>query len=116
MGVSMIGGPTIIPYGILFGGHKFMLFSLFRNVDTLGDFRYGLACSHIIDSISVTTPLIPLVIYTLLGNTNGPVQLRPTVFSVPPVVTPVIQNSELVARSKLQKFKSAFSLACMPVF
>jgi len=84
MGVSMISRPNLIPYGILFGGHKFMLFSLFRNTDTLGEVCYGLACLNIIDSTSTAMPLIPLVIYTLLGNPNGPAQLHLTAFTPPP--------------------------------
>jgi len=106
IGVSMISGPNLILYGILFGGHKFMLFSLFRNPDTLGEVRYGLACSNIIDSTSTVMPLIPLVIYTLLGNTNSPTPLHRTAFTIPPVLTLVIQKSPPVARSQLRIFVS----------
>jgi len=56
MGVSMIGGPTPIPYGLLFGGDKFMFFSLFLNENTVGEVRYGLACSDIISSTNAATP------------------------------------------------------------
>jgi hypothetical protein len=115
MGVSMIGGPNLIPYGILFGGHKYMLFSLFRNADTLGEVRYGLACSNNIDSTSPTTPLIPFVIYTLLGNTNGPVPLHQTTFAIPPVLTPVIRKTQNRSHGvNFQKFMSAVSPVCMP--
>ncbi|SRR6266545_6037549 len=113
MGVSMIGGQDLIPYGILFGGHRFMLFSLFRNANTLGEVRYGLACSDIIDCVTDTaTPLIPLIIYTLLGNTNGPVQLCQPTFAIPPILTPVIQDSRPVTQSGFQKIVS--SIVCMP--
>jgi hypothetical protein len=55
-----------------------MLFSLFRNADTLWAVRYGLARSDIIGCTNIATPLIlALIIYTLLGNTNSP--LHPTV-------------------------------------
>ena len=116
MGVSIIGGPNLIPYGILFNGHRFMLFSLLHNADTLGEVHYGLACSNIIDSTSAVVPLIPLVIYTLLGNTNGPAQLCQTAFTVPPVLTLVIQDSKLVTWSRFQKFMSSISPVCMPEF
>ena len=105
MGVSMIGNPNIIPYGILFGGHRFMLFSLFRNADTLGEIRYGLACSDIIDCTNVVTPLIPLIIFTLLGNSND-LQLYQPTFAIPPVLTPVIQDKDPVTRSKFRNFVS----------
>ena len=114
MGVSMIGRPNLIPYGILLGGHRFMLFSLFRNADKLGEVRYGLACSDIIDCTNIATPLIPLIIYILLGNTNGPVQLRQPTFTIPPTPTPVIQDTNPVTRSRFQKFVS--SVVCMPEF
>jgi hypothetical protein len=93
-----------------------MLFSLFCNVDTLGEVRYGLACSNIIDSTSTTMPLIPLVIYTLLGNTSGPAQLRQPAFTIPPILTPVIQDSKVVTRSRFRKFASSISPVCMPKF
>ena len=103
MGVSMIGGRELIPYSILFGGHNFMLFSLFRSADPLGEVRYGLVCSDIIDCTNVATPLIPLIIYTLLGNTNGPVRLCQPTFIIPPIPTPVIQDSKKpVTRSRLR--------------
>src|SRR5260221_10550907 len=98
MGVSMIGQPNLTPYGILFGGHKFMLFSLFRNADTIGEVRYGLACSNIIDCTNVATPLIPLIIYTLLGNIDDPVQLYQPTFAIPPIPTPVILAPTPVTR------------------
>jgi hypothetical protein len=111
----MIGGGNLIPHGVLFGGHKFMLFSLFRNADTLGEVRYGLACSDIIDCTNPTTPFIPLMIYTLLDNTGGPVQLRQPTFTIPPIPRPVIQDSgKPVTRSKLQKFVSSISPVCIP--
>lgn len=116
MGVSMINRPNLIPYGILFGGHRFMLFSLFHNLDTLGEVRYGLACSNIIDSTSTVMPLIPLVIYTLLGNTGGPALLRRTAFVIPPVLIPVIQKSTPVTRSQLGRFVSNILPVCMPTF
>jgi len=103
----MIGNPSIIPYGILFGGHRFMLFSLFRNADTLGEIRYGLTCSNIIDCTNVATPLIPLIIFTLLGNSND-LQLYQPTFTIPPVPTPVIQDKDLVTRSKFRNFVSKF--------
>jgi hypothetical protein len=112
MGVSMIGGKNLIPYGILFGGHRFMLFALFRNADTVGEVRYGLACSDIIDCTDVATPLIPLIIYTLLGNTSDSVQLYQPAFAIPPVATPAIQESNPVTRSK---FVSAIPV-CMSGF
>ena len=114
MGVSMISGPNPIPYGILFGGHRFMLFSLFRNLDTLGEVHYGLACSNIIDSTSAVMPLIPLVIYTLLGNTGGPAPLRRTTFTIPPILTPVIQQPAPVTRSQLGRFISKVLPVSMP--
>jgi len=98
----MIGGQSLIPYGILFGGHRFMLFSLFRNADTLGEVRYGLACSDIIDCTNTVTPLVPLVIYTLLGNTDGPVQLHQHTFTIPPVPTPVILDAKPVSRNRFK--------------
>jgi hypothetical protein len=116
MGVSMIGGPNLIPYGILFGGHRFMLFSLFRNADTLGEVRYGLACSDIIDCTNIATPLIPLIIFTLLGNTNGPVELCQPTFAIPPVLTPVVRDSKPVTQSKLRKSVSSISPVCVPEF
>jgi len=100
MGVSMIGGSNLIPYGILFGGHKFMLFSLFRNAHTLGQVRYGLACSDIINCTDIATPLIPLIIFTLLGNTND-LQLYQPTFTIPPIPSPVIQDSNPVTQSRL---------------
>src|SRR5260221_11978744 len=105
MGVSMIGQPNLTPYGILFGGHKFMLFSLFRNVDTLGEVRYGLACSDIIDCTYIATPLIPLIIFTLLGNTNDLQMYQPT-FAIPPILTPDVQDTKPVTRSKFRNFVS----------
>ena len=119
MGVSMIGRQNLIPYGILFGGPRFMLFALFRNADTLGEVRYGLACSDIIDCINAVTPLIPLIIYTLLGNTNASVQLYQPTFTIPPVPAPVIQDSNVITRSRIQKFASSklvSSVVCMPEF
>lgn len=58
LGISMIraGNPVSC-----FGGHKFMLFSLFRNENTLGEARYGLACSEIIDCTDNARLIIPLV-------------------------------------------------------
>ncbi len=97
----MIGGPTPIPYGLLFGGEKFMFFSLFLNANTVGEVRYGLACSDIISSTNAATPLIPLTIYTLLGNTD---ELFQPTFTIPPILTPVIQDPIPVTRSKLKKF------------
>jgi len=45
----MISGPTPVPYGLLFGGDKFMFFfSLFLNENTVGEVRYGLVFSDII--------------------------------------------------------------------
>jgi len=118
----MIGGINPIPYGILFGGHSFMLFSLFRNADIVGEVRYGLSCSDIIDCTNITTPLIPLVIYTLLG-TNDPVQLYQPTFAIPPVPIPVIQVSKAVTRSKFRNFVSTlpvglsrFQRATNPIF
>ena len=79
-----------------------MFFSLFRNEDTVGEVRYGLACSNIISSIDTATPLIPLCIYTLLGNANE--LLQPT-FTIPPIETPVIiQEDKPLTRSKFGKF------------
>ena len=112
----MIGGPNLIPYGILFGGHRFMLFSLFRNADTLGEVCYGLTCSDIIDCTNIVTPLIPLIIYTLLGNANGPVQLCQPTFAIPPIPTPVIQDSKPVTQSRLRKSVSSISPVSMPQF
>lgn len=40
-----------------------MLFSLFRNENTLGEARYGLACSEIIDCTDNARLIIPLVTY-----------------------------------------------------
>jgi len=92
-----------------------MLFSLFCNADTLGEVRYGLACSDIIDCVTDTaTPLIPLIIYTLLGNTNGPVQLCQPTFAIPPVPAPVIQDRNPVTRSRFKKFTS--TVVCMHEF
>ncbi|KAF5384079.1 hypothetical protein D9615_003428 [Tricholomella constricta] len=107
LGVSMIGRANKVPYGVLFGGHRFILFSLFCNADTLGEVRYGLACSDIIDCTKISTPFIPLIIYTLLGNANGPVQLCQPTFTIPPVPTPAIQDSKPVTRSRLKKFVSS---------
>src|SRR5882762_413936 len=113
MSVSMISGSNLIPYGIFFSGHRFMLF-LFCNPDTLGEVCYGLVCSNIIDSTSTAMPLIPLVIYTLLGNTNSPALLHQTAFAIPPILTPVIQKSTYVTQSQLQRFVSKIIPVCMP--
>ncbi|KIM87548.1 hypothetical protein PILCRDRAFT_95786 [Piloderma croceum F 1598] len=113
MGVSMIagaGGQNPIPYGILFGDHKFILFSLFRNEDTLGEVRYGLACSSIIDTTSTATPLIPLIIYTLLGKTNR-ATLHKSTFSIPPIPISVKQDSRAVTRNRKNKFISLIKAA-----
>jgi len=78
--IAGTGGQNPIPYGILFRGDKFILF---RNANTLGEVRYGLTCSSIIDNTSTATPLIPLIIYTLMGKTN-PATLHKSTFSIPP--------------------------------
>ena len=111
MGVSMISGSTQIPYGLLFGGEKFMFFSLFLNADTVGEVRYGLACSDIISSTNAATPLIPLTIYTLLGNTNK--LFQPT-FTIPAIPTPVIQDRKTSTQHKIIKF--ATLTVCMRNF
>jgi hypothetical protein len=91
MGVSMISEENLIPYGILFGGHRFMLFSLFSSADALGEIRYGLACSGIIDCTDNVTPLIPLIISTLLGSAGGPAPLCLPTFAITPVPTPLFK-------------------------
>lgn len=107
MGVSMIGEENMIPYGILFGGHRFMLFSLFSNANALGEVRYGLACSDIIDCTDNATPLIPLVISTLLGSADGPAPLCLPTFAAPPVPIPAVQGHEPVTKSSCGKFISS---------
>ena len=107
----MIGGPTLIPYGLLFGGQKFMFFSLFVNENTLGEVRYGLACSDIISSTDAATPLIPLTVYTLLGNTND--LFQPT-FTIPPIPIPVIQDPKPVTQRRVKSFVT--STVCMREF
>jgi len=103
----MIGGSTPIPYGLLFGGENFMFFSLFLNTNTVEEVRYGLACSDIISSTNVATPLIPLTIYTLLGNTD---ELFQPAFTIPPIPTPVIQDPKPVT---LHRMKKNCNINCM---
>jgi hypothetical protein len=76
------GGP--MPYALLFGGYKFLLFSLFENLDSNGEKRYGLFCSDIIETSSSILPLIPLTIFMLLGK-DGPASLIPSALAIPPV-------------------------------
>jgi len=91
-----------------------MMFSLFCNPDTLGEFCYGLACSNINDSTSTAIPLIPLVIYTLLGNTNGPALLHWTAFAIAPILTPVIQNQHLSHRVNYRDlFQKLYLYVCL---
>ena len=108
----MIGEENMIPYGILFGGHRFMLFSLFSNANPLGEVRYGLACSGIIDCTDNATPLIPLIIYTLLGSADGPAPLCLPTFAIPPVPTPAVQDHKLVRKSSYGKFMSSILPVC----
>ena len=108
----MIGEENMIPYGILFGGHRFMLFSLFSNANPHGEVRYGLACSGIIDCTDNTTPLIPLIISTLLGSADGPAPLCLPTFAIPPVPTPAVQDHKLVRKSSYGKFMSSNLLVC----
>lgn len=64
-GVSMIIHNA--PWALLFCGDHFMIFSKFDAVDEVNEVRLGLACS---DSISVTDPdfpIIPIVVFCLLG-------------------------------------------------
>jgi hypothetical protein len=82
--VSSPGGP--IPYAVLFGGDQFMVFSLFHNVDSNGETRYGLFCSDIIETCSEILPIIPLAIVMLSGK-DEPATLIPSPISIPPVAT-----------------------------
>jgi hypothetical protein len=85
IGIAMVaspGGP--IPYAILFGGHQFMLFSLFHNIDSNGETRYGLFCSDIIKTSNKLLPIIPLAIFMLLGK-DAPATLIPSPISIPSV-------------------------------
>lgn len=107
IGISMINRDNPMPYGILFGGHQFMLFSLFRNESALGEVYYGLACSGVIDCTDITRPLIPLVIYCLLGNPNGPAQLFSPSFPLPPIPTRVTQDEKPVTQGKYTKSMKA---------
>jgi hypothetical protein len=80
--ISYRDGP--IPYAILFGGDRFMLFSLFDNMGDDGEKRFGLFCSDIIKTSCKRFPIIPLVIFMLLGK-DGPAPLTPSQIPIPPV-------------------------------
>jgi len=69
-----------------------MLFSLFCNTDRLGEVRFGLASSDIIDCTDLARLLMPLAIYTFLGNPTALPSYPRQPLAIPAVPTPAIQD------------------------
>jgi hypothetical protein len=101
----MLADDNPIPYAILFGANHFMVFSLFVNQDTPGKHRYGLLCSNIIATSSVTSPLIPLAIFALLGK-GVYSDLKTSHLTIPPTRDPhAVQQIPPITRSKFEHFR-----------
>jgi hypothetical protein len=60
----MLARPNIIPYALLHGGDRYMLFTL---CPCPGVPLYGLLCSDIIHILDRTTLFMPLIVFCLLG-------------------------------------------------
>ena len=78
-----------------------MFFSLFLNGNTVGEVRYGLACSDIISSTNAVMPPDPTYQYTLLGNTD---ELFQPTFTIPSIPAPVILDPKPVTPRSLKFF------------
>ena len=98
------GGP--IPYAILFGGNKFLLFSLLENLDSSGEARYGLFCSDIIETSSELLPIIPLVIFMHLGK-DAPASLIPSRIPIPPAAPGQVQKKYMKKRNPMAKISQS---------
>ena len=71
-----VGGIWYPEVLILFGGHKFMLHSLFCNADTLGEVHFCLASSDIIDCTDLARKPFAVYLYSS-RKPDGPAQLSP---------------------------------------
>ncbi|KIM49164.1 hypothetical protein M413DRAFT_60545 [Hebeloma cylindrosporum] len=101
IGLSMISGA--IPYAILFGGDRFMVFSLFMDPNTIGAPRYGLYCSDIVKVSNVSTPFIPLVTFMLLGRDTP--ALLSSKSEIPVCLdSPVLQSEAVVTRGPKKRY------------
>jgi hypothetical protein len=87
----MLSAPTRIPYAVLFGGDRYMLFTLYHIPETQ---LHGLLCSDIIHILDPTIPFMPLITYCLLRAGASPLCPRQ------PIQTPPVDATPLLGRTR----------------
>jgi hypothetical protein len=79
----MLSGQDKIPYAILFGGNRYMIFTL---CPVPGNNLHGLVCSDILDTLNPTIPFMSVVVFCLLKGRTGGIELKPLATYIPAVV------------------------------
>jgi hypothetical protein len=58
-----------MPYGILFGGDRYLIFTICRIPNSE---RYGLVCSDVLNLFDENIPFMSIMVFCLLGASYGP--------------------------------------------